>query len=114
MTYPNICNLNPIVTCTPEILRLLSTGPSLGASISVSQGWKSGYLALGYQFQLRCVETQMSSFSFDLVLRLLKSRFHFRFQFCLRTVSVSGFQFRYKFHPKKLFYFEYGLFKCST
>ena len=49
-----------------------------------------------------------------LVLRLLKNRFQFRFQFCLRTASVSGFQFRFKFHPRKLFYFEYGLCKCST
>ena len=78
------------------------------------QGWKPGYLALGCQFQFRCVETQMSGFSFGLVSRLLKNRFQFRFQFCLRTTSVSGFQFRFKFHPKKLFYFEYGFFKCST
>ena len=55
----------------------------------------------------------MSSFSFGLVSQLLKNRFQFRFQFCLRTTSVSGFQFRFKFHPKKLFYFKYGLFKCS-
>ena len=45
-----------------------------------------------------------------LVSRLLKNRF----QFCLRAASVSGFQFRFKFHPRKLFYGEYGLFKCST
>ena len=51
----------------------------------------------------------MSSFSLGLVSRLLKNRF----QFCLRTTSVSGFQFRFKFHSKKLFYFEYGFFKCS-
>ena len=44
----------------------------------------------------------------------LKIRFQFRFQFCLRTASVSGFQFRFKFHPRKLFYYEYGLFKSST
>ena len=56
----------------------------------------------------------MSGFSFGLVSRLLKNRFQFRFQFCLRKTSVSGFQFRFKFHPKKLFYFEYGFFKCST
>ena len=56
----------------------------------------------------------MSGFSFGLVSRLLKNRFQFRFQFCLRTASVSGFQFRFKFYPKKLFYFEYGLFKCSA
>ena len=56
----------------------------------------------------------MSGFSFGLVSRLLKNRFQFRFQFCLRTTSVSGFQFRFKFHPKKLFYFKYGLCKCST
>ena len=78
------------------------------------QGWKPGYLALGCQFQFRCVETQMSGFSFGLVSRLMKNRFQFRFQFCLRTTSVSGFQFRCKFHPKKLVYFEYGFFKCST
>ena len=40
----------------------------------------------------------MSDFSFGLVSRLLKNRF----QFCLRAASVSGFQFRFKFHPKKL------------
>ena len=74
------------------------------------QGWKLGYLALGCQF--RCVEIQMPSFSFGLVSRLFKNRF--QFQFCLRTASVSGFQFRFKFHPRKLFYFEYGLFKCSA
>ena len=45
-----------------------------------------------------------------LVLRLLKNRF----QFCLRTASVSGFHFRLSFIHKRLFYFEYGLFKCST
>ena len=73
------------------------------------QGWKPGYLALGCQFQFRCVETQMSGFSLGLVSRLLKNRF----QFCLGTTSVSGFQFQFRFHPKKLFYFEYGFFKCS-
>ena len=51
----------------------------------------------------------MSGLSFGLVSRLLKNRF----QFCLRTTSVSGFQFRFTFHPKKLFYFKYGLCKCS-
>ena len=56
----------------------------------------------------------MSGFSFGLVSRLLKNRFQFRFQFCLRTASVSEFQFRFKFHPRKLFYCEYGLFKSST
>ena len=56
----------------------------------------------------------MSGFSFDLVSRLLKNRFQFRFQFCLRAASVSGFQFRFKFHPRKLFYCEYELFKSST
>ena len=56
----------------------------------------------------------MSSFSLGLVSRLLKNRFQFRFQFCLRTVSVSWFQFWFKFHPRKLFYCEYGLFKSST
>ena len=79
-----------------------------------AQGWKPGYLELGCQFQFRCVETQMSGFSFGLVSRLLKNRFQFWFQFCLRTTSVSGFQFRFKFHPRKLFYGEYGLFKSST
>ena len=54
----------------------------------------------------------MSGFSFSLVSRLLKNRFQFRFQFCLRATSVSGF--RSKFHPRKLFYCEYGLFKSST
>ena len=74
------------------------------------QGWKPGYLALGCQFQ--CVETQMSAgFSFGLVSRLSKNRFQFRFQFCLRATSVSGFQFRFRFHPRKLFYCEYGFFK---
>ena len=77
------------------------------------QGWKPGYLASWCQFQFRCVETQMSGFSLGLVSRLLKNRFQFRFQFCLRTTSVSGFQFRFKFHSKKLFYFEYGLCRCS-
>ena len=52
----------------------------------------------------------MSGFSFGLVSRLLKNRF----QFCLRAASVSGFQFRFKFYPRKLFYFEYELFKCSN
>ena len=51
----------------------------------------------------------MLGFSF-FFLRLLKNRF----QFCSRTASVSGFQFWFKFRPRKLFYFEYGLFKCST
>ena len=78
------------------------------------QGWKPGHLALGCQFQFRCVETQMAGFSFGLVSRLLKNRFQFRFQFCLRAVSVSGFQFRFKFHPRKLCSCEYELFKCST
>ena len=82
--------------------------------ITRSQGWKPGYMALGCQFQFRCVETQMAGFSFGLVSRLLKNRFQFRFQFCLRTTSVSGFQFLFKFHPKKLFYFKHGLCKCST
>ena len=79
---------------------------------SCNQGWKPGYLALGCQF--RCVETQMSGFSFGLVSRLLKNRLQFRFQFCLRAASVSGFQFRFKFHPRKLFYWKYELFKSST
>ena len=52
----------------------------------------------------------MSGLSFGLVSRLLKNRF----QFCLRAASVSGFQFRFKFYPTKLFYCEYGLFKSTT
>ena len=56
----------------------------------------------------------MSGFSFGLVSRLLKNRFQFWFQFCLRAASVFGFQFRFKFHPRKLFYGKYGLFKSST
>ena len=56
----------------------------------------------------------MSGLSFGLVSRLLKNRFQFRFQFCLRAASVSGFQFRFKFHPRKLFYYEYVLFKSYT
>ena len=55
----------------------------------------------------------MSGFSYGLVSRLLNNRFQFRFQFCLSTASAFGFQFRFKFHPRKLFYFEYELFKCS-
>ena len=39
----------------------------------------------------------MSDFSFGLVSRLLKNRFQFRFQFCVRAASVSGFQFRLSF-----------------
>ena len=35
------------------------------------------------------------------------------FGFSFFTHSV-GFQFRFKFHPRTLFYFEYGLFICST
>ena len=76
--------------------------------ITHSQGWKPGYSALGCQF--RCVETQMSGFSLGLVSRLLTNRF--RFPYCLRAASVSGFQF--KFHPRKLFYCELGLFKSFT
>ena len=56
----------------------------------------------------------MSSFSFGLVSGLLKNRFQFRFQFCLRATSDSGFQFRFEFHSGKLFYCEYKLFKSST
>ena len=51
---------------------------------------------------------------FSLISRRLKNRFQFRFQCCLCTASVSGFHFRFKFHPRKLFYCEYGLFKSST
>ena len=54
----------------------------------------------------------MSGLSFGLVSRLLKNRF--QFQFCLRAASVSGFQFQFKFHPRKLFHGEYKLFKSST
>ena len=82
----------------------------LNIFLTYHQGWKPGYLALGCQFQFWCVETQMSGFIFGLVLRLLKNRF----QFCLRAASVFGFQFRFKFHPRKLFYCEYELFKYST
>ena len=56
----------------------------------------------------------MSGFSFGLVSRLLKNRFQIWFPFCLRAASVSGFQFRFKFHLRKLFYCEYELFKFST
>ena len=52
---------------------------------AIQQEWKPDYLALECQF--RCVETQMSGFSFGLVSRLLKNRF----QFCLHVASVSGF-----------------------
>ena len=69
------------------------------------QGWKPGYLALGCQFQFWSVETQMSGFNFGLVSPLLQNSFQFWFQVCLRTASVSGFQFRFKFHPRKLFNF---------
>ena len=55
----------------------------------------------------------MAGFSFGVVSRLLKNRFQFRFPFCLRTASASGFQFRFQFYPRKLFYFEYGLLKSS-
>ena len=91
------------------VVDLLSVLPlfiwfQLTRSISQYQRWKPGYLALG----CRCVETQMSGFSFGLVSRLLKNRF----QFCLRVASVSGF--RFEFHPRKLFYCEFELFKSST
>ena len=56
----------------------------------------------------------MSGFSFGLVSRLLKNRFQFWFQFRLRAPSVSEFQFRLKFHSRKLFYCEYELSKFST
>ena len=45
----------------------------------------------------------MSGFSFGLVSRLLRNRFQFRFQFCLRAASVSGFQFRFKFYQENYF-----------
>ena len=45
----------------------------------------------------------MSGFSLGLVLRPLKNRFQLRFQFCLCTASVSGFQFRFKFHQESYF-----------
>ena len=56
----------------------------------------------------------MSGFTFGLVSLLLKNRFRFWFQFYLRTASVFGFQFRFKFHPRKLFYCEYGIFTVSA
>ena len=34
------------------------------AFFTLKQGWKPGYLALGCQFQFRCVDTQMSGLSF--------------------------------------------------
>ena len=43
------------------------------------QRWKSGYLALGCQFQFRCVEIRRSDFSLGLVSQLLKNRLQFRF-----------------------------------
>ena len=92
----------------------INTRNLIGVMKALQQGWKPGYLALGCQFQFRCVETQMSGFSFGLVSRLSKNRFQFRFQFCLRAASVSGFQFRCKFHPRKLLYCEYGIFKFFT
>ena len=46
-----------------------------GKERTCRQGWKPGYLALGYQLQFWCVETQMSGFSFGLVSQLLKNRF---------------------------------------
>ena len=51
----------------------------------------------------------MPGFSFGLVSRLLKNKF----QFQLHQISVFEFQFPFKFHPRKLFYIEYKLFKCS-
>ena len=59
-------------------------------SLTVKLEWKPGKMVLGCQFQFRCVEIQMSGFRFGLVSRLLKNRF----QFCLRTASVAGFQLR--------------------
>ena len=88
------------------------TANATPGSLTEHQGWKPGYLALGCQF--RCVETQISGLRFGLVSRLLKNRFQFRFQFCLHVASVPGFQFRFKFHQRKLFYCEYELFKSST
>ena len=60
------------------------------------------------------VSVLVFSFGFGFFSRLLKNWFQFRFQFCLCTASVSGFQFRFKFHPRKLFYCEYELFKSSA
>ena len=94
-------------TVTPVAVRSYTLHWSL-VDLECEQGWKPGYLALGCQF--RCVETQMSGFSFGLVSRLLKNQF----RFCYRAASVSGFQFRFKFHPRKLFYCVYGLFKSTT
>ena len=45
----------------------------------------------------------MSGISFGLVLRLLKNRFQFRFQFCLRAASVSGFQLGFSFIQESYF-----------
>ena len=115
----SLCNVLPRVICFRNEFVLCSVLGRLFLRVGCfvqniyrcwHQGWKPCYLALGCQFQFRCVETQMSGFSFGLVSRLLKNRF----QFWLRITSVSGFQFRFKFHPKKLFYFEYGFFKCFT
>ena len=61
---------------------------------------KSGNLAT-WRYRLRCVETQISGFSFGLVSRLLKNGF--RFQFCLCTASVSGFQFRLSYIQESCF-----------
>ena len=65
------------------------------------QGWKPGYLAL--ECQIRCVETQMSGFSFDLVSRLLKNRFQFRFQFAYEQLRFLGFNFGLSFIQESYF-----------
>ena len=76
---------------------------------SVELTRKGGNLAawcLGVSFGVLKPRCQVSV----LVSWLLKNRF----QFCLRTAAISGFQFWFNFYPRKLFYFEYGLFKCFT
>ena len=60
-------------------------------------------LALGCQFQFRCVETQMSGLSFGLVLRLLKNRSQFRFQFAYAQLRFLGFSFGLSFIQESYF-----------
>ena len=66
---------------------------------SHDQGWKPGYLALGCQFRFRCVETQMSGFSFGLVSRLLKIGFSFAYA----QLRFLGFGFGLSFIQKSYF-----------
>ena len=65
--------------------------------LTLVQGWKPGYLALGCQFQFRCVETQMSGFSFGLVSRLLKIGSSFGFSFAYAQLLFLGFSFGLSF-----------------